>query len=99
MNVPFCVTRDGGVAGRCPHVVGSPIEWLILRTAWRALDHVLAWETREGAQRFADMNGGTVTPLSEVFTGAGILPTHGPVQHSPDEAGPLESGSGSQTQE
>jgi hypothetical protein len=103
MNVPFVVTDTGTppavVACRCPHAVGSPIEWYPLRTAWRALDHVLTWDTEDGAQRFADMNGGNVTPLSEVFSGPGILQPHGPLQHSPDEAGPLERGSGSQTQE
>lgn len=99
MNVLYCVMRAGTVACRCPHALACPVEWYPLRTAWRALDHVSTWDTQDGAQLFADMNGGNVTLLSEVFRGPGILPTHGPVQHSPLEAGPLESGPSRQNPE
>jgi hypothetical protein len=73
MNVPFVAVMAGTVACRCPHAVAGPIEWYPLRTAWRALDHVLTWDTEDGARRFVDMNSGTVKPLSEVFDQSVIL--------------------------
>lgn len=82
MNVPFAVVLADTVACRCPHALACPIEWYPLRTAWRALDHVLTWETEDGAQRFVDMNGGTVKPLSEVFDQSVIL--------SPVDSKPLQ---------
>lgn len=49
--------------------------WYSRPDAWRNLPQVLTWDTQEGAQLFADMNGGTVKPLSEVFDQSVILPT------------------------
>lgn len=54
--------------------------------AWRELRRVLTWETERGAQLFADMNGGTVKPLSEVFDHTVILApleTHSPTESTP----------------
>lgn len=51
---------------------------------------LLTWETRDGAQRFADMNGGFVTPFAVLDATVSTMQTHGPLQHSPDEAQPLE---------
>lgn len=77
MNPPFCVIlvnpAGTSVASRCPSLVCEPFGWMVIARAWRALDHVLTWETEDGAQRFADMNGGTVKPLSEVFDQSVIL--------------------------
>lgn len=47
---------------------------------------LVTWETHGGALRFVTMNGGTVTPVAEFDGPVNIMPTHGPVQHSPDEA-------------
>lgn len=94
---PFVVIRDGLVPCRAGMV--DCVSWRTPAEAWRNLGNVLTWDTRDGAQRFVDMNGGTVIPLSEVFDHTVILPPHGPVQHSPDEAGPLESGPNSQKPE
>lgn len=51
---------------------------------------LLTWETHGGALRFAAMNGGTVTPVAELDRAVSTIPTYGPLQHSPDEARPLE---------
>lgn len=51
---------------------------------------LLTWDTREGAQRFVDMNGGFVTEFAVLDAAVSTMQTHGPVQHSPDEARPLE---------
>lgn len=47
--------------------------WRTPAEAWRNVGNVLTWETEDGAQLFADMNGGTVTPFSEVFDQTVIL--------------------------
>lgn len=53
---------------------------LTRREAWRAVCNILTWETQEGAQKFADMNGGTVKLLSEVFDQSVIL---SPIESQP----------------
>lgn len=60
------------------------------RAAHHDLGHLLTWETRDGAQRFADMNGGFVTTFAVIDAPVSTIQTHGPLQHSPDEAQPLE---------
>lgn len=80
----YAVMKLGAVATRSV-MAGEPAEWTTPDTAWWRIHTVLTWETEDGAQRFADMNGGVVTPFTVVFRGVGILQAHGPVQHSPDE--------------
>lgn len=76
---PYCVVLPalGVVACRVTILSVTPETaydvWRLLPTAWRDLDHVLTWDTQEGAQLFADMNGGTVKSLSEVFDHTVIL--------------------------
>lgn len=76
MNVPFVVVMAGTrVASRYDmdwRGKPLPIAWPTLPEAWRTLDRVLTWDTYDGAQRFAEMNGGTVKSLAEVFT-SGVL--------------------------
>lgn len=64
----YAVVRDGLVA--C--AMG---QWLDRPGAWRNLGLVNTWVTQEGARLFVDMNGGTVTPFSEVFDPSVILAT------------------------
>lgn len=51
---------------------------------------LLIWETFAGAHRFARMNGGFVTEFAVIDATVSTIQTHGPLQHSPDEAQPLE---------
>lgn len=51
---------------------------------------LLTWETFGGALRFVDMNGGFVTTFTVLDAAVSTMQTHGPLQHSPDEARPLE---------
>jgi hypothetical protein len=51
---------------------------------------LLTWDTREGAQRFVDLNGGFVTEFAVIDATVSTMQTHGPLQHSPDEAQPVE---------
>jgi len=44
---------------------GPGFKWRTPDANGRAPDDVLTWETRDGAQKFADMNGGTVTTITE----------------------------------
>lgn len=72
---PLCVVMPGTVACRCAaYRPGSPTVWRNLADAWMDIGSVLTWGTLVGAQLFADMNGGTVTPLTEVFREPGIVP-------------------------
>lgn len=90
VNAPYCVTLPGLGAVACRAGIADGVSWRLYSDAWRCVGNILTWDTEDGAQLFADMNGGTVKPLSEVFDHTVILPPHGPLQHSPDEARPLE---------
>lgn len=71
---PFCVTLPGlGCIWTRPWETGCGAVITPYAEAWRAVYNVLTWDTPEGAQRFADMNGGTVKHLSEVFDQSVIL--------------------------
>jgi hypothetical protein len=69
----YAVTRPSsiGTVVACHFPDGT--EWMGLREAWRHWTFILTWETEHGAEQFAAMNGGTVTPLAEVFDPSVIL--------------------------
>lgn len=78
VNVPYCAVRGTAVA--CRAGIADCIRWASRADAWRNIGNVLTWETQEGAQLFVDMNGGTVTPLAEVFDQSVIL---SPIESQP----------------
>lgn len=83
MNTLYCVTLPGvefAVVCRAGNYTG--LAWRTPVEAWRILTDVLTWETQDGAQKFADMNGGTVTPLAEIFDQSVILP---PIESQPTD--------------
>lgn len=67
VNAPYCVTLPGLGAVACRAGIADGVSWRLYSDAWRCAGNILTWDTREGARRFADMNGGTVKPLEEVF--------------------------------
>jgi len=60
--------RDGRVASKGYRgVAGAPFIWSQVDPRQAPPDYMLTWETQNGAQKFADMNGGNVTTVMEYF--------------------------------
>lgn len=62
------VGRDGRVACKgWRGQTGSPFVWGQVDARQVPPDYLMTWETAEGAQKFANMNGGNVTTVMEFF--------------------------------
>jgi hypothetical protein len=62
------VGRDGRLACKgFRGVTGAPFIWGAVDTRQPPPDYLLTWDTQDGAQKFANMNGGNVTTVMECF--------------------------------